>query len=110
MRKAKGKAGPLYWDGSYGCVQALVTPWADACAAPMGVRIRVLLLSCGWEHTKMDKKSADVRRLLIDFARLSTLQRNLFLETLNLFMYASPQRRRKIMLQWESGKTRMDAD
>ena len=75
-----------------------------------GVRICALLLSCGWEHTKMDKKSADVRRLLIDFARLSTLQRNLFLETLNLFMYASPQRRRKIMLQWESGKTRMDAD
>lgn len=58
----------------------------------------------------MDKKTADVRRLLIDFARLSTLQKNQFLETLNLFMYASPQRRRKIMLQWESGKMGLDID
>ena len=75
-----------------------------------GARMRALLLSCGWEHTKMDKKTADVRRLLIDFARLSTLQKNQFLETLNLFMYASPQRRRKIMLQWESGKNGLDID
>ena len=75
-----------------------------------GARMRASLLSCGWEHTKMDKKTADVRRLLIDFARLSTFQKNLFLETLNLFMYASPQRRRKIMLQWESGKGGLDID
>lgn len=75
-----------------------------------GARIHALLLSCGWEHTKMDKKTADVRRLLIEFARLSALQRNQFLETLNLFMYASPQRRRKIMLQWESIKSGLDTD
>ena len=58
----------------------------------------------------MDKKTADVRRLLIDFARLSTIQKNQFLETLNLFMYASPQRQRKIMMQWESGKLGLDID
>ena len=58
----------------------------------------------------MDKKTADVRRLLIEFARLSTAQKNQFLETLNLFMYASPQRRRKIMLQWEAGKAGLDVE
>ena len=58
----------------------------------------------------MDKKTADVRRLLIEFARLSTAQKNQFLEPLNLFMYASPQRRRKIMLQWESGKAGLDLE
>lgn len=75
-----------------------------------GARMRALLMSCGREHTVMDKKTADVRRLLIDFARLSTIQKNQFLETLNLFMYASPQRRRKIMMQWESGKLGLDID
>lgn len=58
----------------------------------------------------MDKTTANVRQLLIDFARLSTLQKNQFLETLNLFMYASPQRRRKIMLQWESAKNALEID
>ena len=58
----------------------------------------------------MDTTTANVRQLLIDFARLSTLQKNQFLETLNLFMYASPQRRRKIMLQWESAKNALEID
>lgn len=52
----------------------------------------------------MNTKIAEVQRLLIDFARLSGLQRNHFLETLNHYMYASPQRRRKILLEWEAGR------
>jgi len=46
-------------------------------------------------------KIAEVRQLLIEFSHLSAQQKGHFLNTLNHFMYASPQRRQQIMREWQ---------
>ncbi|WP_269789721.1 hypothetical protein [Stenotrophomonas sp. Iso1] len=46
-------------------------------------------------------KIVEVRQLLIEFSHLSARQKSLFLDTLNHFMFASPQRRQQIMREWQ---------
>ncbi|GEM_PF-1424856 len=47
-------------------------------------------------------KHPDIRRLLIGFARLSKPRRKQFLNALNRFMYASPQRQRLWLQEWDA--------
>ncbi|WP_152982653.1 hypothetical protein [Stenotrophomonas humi] len=50
-------------------------------------------------------KFVEVRQLLIEFSHLSVRQKSQFLDTLNHFMFASPQRRQKIMREWQNVST-----
>ncbi len=54
-------------------------------------------------------KITDIRQLLIGFSRLSSPQKAHFLETLNTFMFASPQCRRKLMHDWQQPAARPPA-
>lgn len=47
-------------------------------------------------------RSTAIRKLLLAFAQLSRRQRRQFLDALNRFMYASPQRQRRCVEQWEN--------
>jgi len=44
----------------------------------------------------------NIHALLIAFARLSKLRRGQFLDALNSFMYASPQRQQRWLQEWEA--------
>lgn len=46
-------------------------------------------------------KIVEVQQLLIEFSHLSARQKSQFLDTLNHFMFASPQRRQQIMREWQ---------
>ncbi|WP_449468146.1 hypothetical protein [Stenotrophomonas humi] len=55
-------------------------------------------------------KIVEVQQLLIGFSHLSARQKSQFLDTLNHFMFASPQRRQQIMREWQKVPVSAEVD